>query len=201
MIELLNFVREKVEIAEEKEKRLLAETQLKLMREEIDKLRKHIVENKKCKCGTDAVTRIVKKDNANKGRPFYSCMKPMNESCGFFEWADEDIHDSDASQSFTNDTFNNNNRTNDRNSSNRSFHQQGNENSSDVKCKCGIDAVIRVTKKENANKGRPFYCCGLPMSFSCGFFEWADKDSGDGGGSDRRHDSGRKKRKTKKNKV
>lgn len=33
--------------------------------------------------------RIVQKDGPNKGRPFYSCPKSINESCKFFQWADE----------------------------------------------------------------------------------------------------------------
>eukprot|EP00795_Rhopilema_esculentum_P009199 gene9199-16873_t len=43
----------------------------------------------KCKCNMDAVSRTVSKDGPNKGRPFYSCSKPIGQSCGFFQWGDE----------------------------------------------------------------------------------------------------------------
>lgn len=35
-------------------------------------------------------SRTVNKEGPNKGRPFYSCPKPMDQSCGFFQWGDED---------------------------------------------------------------------------------------------------------------
>lgn len=35
--------------------------------------------------------RIVKKDGPNKGRSFYTCPKNINESCKFFQWADENV--------------------------------------------------------------------------------------------------------------
>ncbi|XP_071870527.1 topoisomerase 3-alpha isoform X1 [Bombus fervidus] len=43
----------------------------------------------KCHCNQNAIQRIVQKDGPNKGRPFYSCPKSINESCKFFQWADE----------------------------------------------------------------------------------------------------------------
>lgn len=46
--------------------------------------------NVNCNCDMEAVSRTVNKEGANKGRPFYSCKKPMQQSCGFFQWADED---------------------------------------------------------------------------------------------------------------
>ncbi|PAA69379.1 hypothetical protein BOX15_Mlig014717g2, partial [Macrostomum lignano] len=33
--------------------------------------------------------RTVQKDGPNKGRPFFGCAKPMNQSCNFFQWGDE----------------------------------------------------------------------------------------------------------------
>ena len=32
----------------------------------------------------------VHKEGANKGRQFYGCSKPRDQSCGFFQWADQD---------------------------------------------------------------------------------------------------------------
>ncbi|EDO40018.1 predicted protein, partial [Nematostella vectensis] len=43
-----------------------------------------------CNCRQPAVSRTVNKDGPNKGRPFYSCSKPIGQSCGFFKWADQD---------------------------------------------------------------------------------------------------------------
>ncbi len=42
-----------------------------------------------CKCGSIAVQRTVNKDGPNKGRAFYTCPKPREEQCGYFEWSDD----------------------------------------------------------------------------------------------------------------
>ena len=46
---------------------------------------------RKCKCGQAGVQRTSQKENANKGRVFWVCAKPMDagDRCDFFEWADE----------------------------------------------------------------------------------------------------------------
>lgn len=44
-----------------------------------------------CKCNQAAVTRTVQKDGPNKGRTFYTCGKPREQQCGFFQWADENV--------------------------------------------------------------------------------------------------------------
>ena len=41
-----------------------------------------------CNCGTEAVQRTVQKEGPNKGRQFFTCCKPRDDQCGFFEWAD-----------------------------------------------------------------------------------------------------------------
>ncbi|XP_077967820.1 DNA topoisomerase 3-alpha-like isoform X2 [Styela clava] len=41
-----------------------------------------------CRCGINAVQRTVLKDGPNKGRQFYTCEKPRDQQCGFFEWSD-----------------------------------------------------------------------------------------------------------------
>lgn len=41
-----------------------------------------------CNCGMEAVQRTVQKDGPNKGKQFFTCSKPREEQCGFFEWAD-----------------------------------------------------------------------------------------------------------------
>ena len=41
-----------------------------------------------CNCGNEAVQRTVQKEGPNKGRMFFTCSKPREDQCGFFEWAD-----------------------------------------------------------------------------------------------------------------
>ncbi|XP_071943827.1 DNA topoisomerase 3-alpha-like [Antedon mediterranea] len=41
-----------------------------------------------CKCNATAVTRTVQKEGDNQGRQFYTCSKPRESQCGFFEWVD-----------------------------------------------------------------------------------------------------------------
>lgn len=43
----------------------------------------------KCNCNQAATLRTVVKEGRNKGRQFYSCSKPIGQSCSFFKWADE----------------------------------------------------------------------------------------------------------------
>ncbi|KAM5174898.1 endonuclease 8-like 3 [Callospermophilus lateralis] len=40
--------------------------------------------------------------------------------------------------------------------------------------KHNLCCVLRVVRKDGANKGRQFYACPLPGERQCGFFEWAD---------------------------
>ncbi|XP_033096293.1 DNA topoisomerase 3-alpha-like [Anneissia japonica] len=42
-----------------------------------------------CRCNTTAITRTVQKEGANQGRQFYTCSKPRDSQCGFFQWTDE----------------------------------------------------------------------------------------------------------------
>lgn len=43
---------------------------------------------KNCVCGEPAVQREVMKEGQNKGRMFWTCGKPQDQQCGFFEWVD-----------------------------------------------------------------------------------------------------------------
>lgn len=51
--------------------------------------RRDITDPVKCSCKLDAVERTVKKQGPNNGRKFFTCSKPWDERCRFFEWADE----------------------------------------------------------------------------------------------------------------
>ena len=41
-----------------------------------------------CNCGEQAIVRKVHKEGLNTGREFYTCSKPRDQQCKFFEWAD-----------------------------------------------------------------------------------------------------------------
>ena len=42
-----------------------------------------------CKCEEEAVLRTVQKEGPNKGKQFYTCSKPREHQCQFFEWSDQ----------------------------------------------------------------------------------------------------------------
>ena len=42
-----------------------------------------------CYHGVQCSTRKVKKEGANYGRLFYTCLKGKGDSCGYFEWRDK----------------------------------------------------------------------------------------------------------------
>lgn len=41
-----------------------------------------------CRCSEPAASKTVQKEGANKGRVFFSCPRPRDAACNFFEWAD-----------------------------------------------------------------------------------------------------------------
>ncbi|GFO25569.1 DNA topoisomerase [Plakobranchus ocellatus] len=42
-----------------------------------------------CRCGIPAKSLTVQKQGPNTGRPFFACSKPREQSCNFFQWADQ----------------------------------------------------------------------------------------------------------------
>ncbi|XP_076756767.1 topoisomerase 3-alpha isoform X2 [Xylocopa sonorina] len=100
----------------------------------------------KCNCNETAVRRIVQKDGPNKGRPFYSCPKGMNESCKFFQWGDE--NDADTHNS----SF--------RERGKKTFRGKGNAQTTERKPRtntgkrkcgiCGVEGHTRKTCNQNA---------------------------------------------------
>lgn len=56
-------------------------------------------------------------------------------------------------------------------------HIGGGDNQNCVVCTCGQPATTLTVKKDGPNKGRPFYKCPNRDN-GCGFFLWADDDSG-----------------------
>ncbi|KAH9499590.1 DNA topoisomerase 3-alpha [Bulinus truncatus] len=54
-----------------------------------------------CKCGIPAKHLTVQKPGANTGRQFYGCSKPREQSCNFFQWADDNNSGHEASSSYS----------------------------------------------------------------------------------------------------
>jgi ERI1 exoribonuclease 2 len=52
------------------------------------------------------------------------------------------------------------------------------------RCRCGVQAKQRVTRRPGANHGRAFFGCGrwsITQKGGCGFMMWADEVKGGGG--------------------
>lgn len=102
----------------------------------------------KCNCNQLATTRIVKKDGPNKGRSFYTCPKNMNESCKFFQWADENV------EATCNNTFQENSKKRfkkDRSEQFQNLQKRPRVVTGKRKCGiCGIEGHTRRSCPENA---------------------------------------------------
>ena len=59
--------------------------------------------NAKCKCNTDAASRITQKEGPNKGRQFYTCGN--DRKCNYFEWADQFTPQPNTSHDFSQPRF------------------------------------------------------------------------------------------------
>ena len=105
-----------------------------------------------CRCGKSAKLLTVLKDSPNKGRNFYTCVKPKEQGCKFFEWADEIL--TNRKSSFIKTKSLDDNYT----------------------CQCGKSLKLLTVRKESPNKGRKFYSCNKYKE-GCGYFEWADEDT------------------------
>lgn len=124
-----------------------------------------------CKCNENAVQLTVRKEGPNTGRQFYKCPKPQGAGCDFFLWADA----SNSSTSAPPPTRDANNRQ-------PAFQSQQRDDNSETCCGCGEPAKILTVQKEGPNQGRQFYACAKPREAQCGFFQWADESSANGGG-------------------
>ena len=120
-----------------------------------------------CRCGDPAKQLTVQKEGPNKGRQFYGCQKPRDQSCGFFQWAD-DVSNNSTAHNYTVAP------TSDSLTESQAF---GDTSSSHglVVCRCVEPARLLTVQKEGANKGRQFYGCQKPRDQSCGFFQWTDE--------------------------
>ncbi|KAJ1977932.1 DNA topoisomerase 3-alpha [Dimargaris xerosporica] len=116
-----------------------------------------------CNCQMAAISRVTKKEGPNKDRTFYTCSKPMETRCDFFQWADAPSRSNDhvplsgaALNSF------------------QDLIHKANQATSRVQCSCGLLATAAVTQKAGPNQGRTYYkCCKTYQK--CTFFQWADE--------------------------
>ena len=105
----------------------------------------------------------------NTGRAFFTCSKPREQKCSFFQWVDQP-----SSLPIP-----------------PSSHLPANPfpppppagkppSPVSVICDCGESAALRTVSKEGSNQGRSFYCCPRPREQQCNFFLWADDASTNG---------------------
>ncbi|KAI0268849.1 DNA topoisomerase [Gloeopeniophorella convolvens] len=121
-----------------------------------------------CFCGKPAVDRTVKKEGANKGRPFRRCGQPAE--CDFFEWCDEPPPEARPAQSRPGQPSIPAKRPYAEHAAPKRY------------CQCELTAVLKTVSKEGANKGRQFWSCPSQAA-RCNFFEWDDGENGPGAGA------------------
>ncbi|TFY66681.1 hypothetical protein EVG20_g4408, partial [Dentipellis fragilis] len=128
-----------------------------------------------CDCGVSAKELTVTKDNANKGRPFFTCGN--DKKCNFFQWGDEPPPSvAQKGRSLT---------TPSAIPSKRPYpdHLAPQSASTEPKrCRCDLTAVLKMVNKEGANQNRKFWACPNSEQARCGFFEWEDNDAGPSSG-------------------
>ncbi|KAJ2140759.1 DNA topoisomerase 3-alpha [Coemansia sp. RSA 564] len=121
--------------------------------------------NPLCDCGILSVQRVTTRESANKGRPFYTCSKPQESRCNFFEWADQQPSASNGSTSMG--SF--------RSPSPSSFYAGSSSNTAlKPKCRCGLFAALKTKHGEGENHGRDYYQCTRSYQ-GCGFVCWKDE--------------------------
>ncbi|POY75102.1 DNA topoisomerase III [Rhodotorula taiwanensis] len=134
-----------------------------------------------CNCQEPAVERTVVKEGANKGRHFYGCAKPREESCGFFAWADEQGNGGGGPRAQTNGRGAPTVPQKRRAPTAPRHNFEDRDQNDEASCECGLKPALLTVSKEGPNQGRSFYKCSkISKSSQCGYFAWADEiDSGD----------------------
>lgn len=118
-----------------------------------------------CRCGEPAKQLHVKKEGPNLGRTFRCCAKNEDDGrCKFFAWDVDNA--SGAGKPADNGTT----------AGALTIGSGGPETAQASKqCRCGVDAVQRVQKKEGPNCGRSFQVCASGL---CKFFSWDEQTAG-----------------------
>ncbi|KAJ2963551.1 hypothetical protein NQZ79_g1432 [Umbelopsis isabellina] len=119
-------------------------------------------EGPNCDCNKPTVRRPVIKEGQNKGRMFFKCSMPANDStrCHYFAWEDELSTQTRQPAPPSKAPFG--------------------EATATPKCSCGESTIQRRATKEGPNKGRTFFKCAADFSqdgSGCGFFEFQDNPS------------------------
>nr|XP_019008510.1 DNA topoisomerase III [Kwoniella pini CBS 10737]OCF47291.1 DNA topoisomerase III [Kwoniella pini CBS 10737] len=128
---------------------------------------------KTCDCDLPAVSRTVQKaDSPHVGRQFWTCSKPQNEQCGYFEWANEGESISHPGNSAGQSAERGLPPSKRQRPSSRN-ETRGNDE--DVRCKCDLEAKLVTVNKEGPNKGKQFWACPNNPKASCKFFQWAEE--------------------------
>lgn len=153
----------------------------------------------KCRCGSLAVLRTVKKPGRNNGRKFYTCDRTPGQQCGFFQWDNQPTNEigglrnaiatsANGKVPITHAHANKSRLERDQSEEVRGQNSSLNLHSNQtvnarrdvvnlVKCSCNLDATERTVKKQGPNNGRKFFTCSKPWDERCRFFEWADEPS------------------------
>lgn len=109
-----------------------------------------------CHCGQSAQLLTVRKEGANKGRPFYRCGGAGQ--CDMFLWESGDIDAGNVAVLAPSGDVDVVDRA----------------DSQEVRCNCHQPATLRTVSKAGSNTGRQFYGCPKPIGQGCKFFQWAD---------------------------
>ncbi|CAN8063132.1 unnamed protein product [Agarophyton chilense] len=138
----------------------------------------------KCRCGSVAARRTVRKEGRNKGKIFFACQKPVGQQCGFFEWDNHPDHPNQG-QSQNPQHGNHQKVSVQQNPRTIIVGPAGGEVQAEEipfvvpggppGCQCDLPAVEYTVKKQGPNRGRKFFVCQLPREKKCRFFQWADE--------------------------
>lgn len=143
----------------------------------------------------------MRREGANKGRPFWTCSKGQDEGCGFFvsqtrpvangyrtdevrlikEWADGDENVAPAPRRTTSAAqvcpnvswlvVKPNEFTSRQNRPAPPRRPPSRADDEGPQCSCGMPAVQRTVQKAGPNQGKTFHTCSKPQGEQCGFFE------------------------------
>lgn len=106
----------------------------------------------KCRCSQEAVRLVVKKEGPTCGKAFFKCPRPQDQKpCRFFEWEEVPIQGPEP----------------------QAEGAAKAPEASGSKCRCGLEAMRLVVKKEGPNCGKAFLKCARPAAEErCSFFAW-----------------------------
>ncbi|KAK4046311.1 DNA topoisomerase [Microbotryomycetes sp. JL221] len=130
-----------------------------------------------CNCGQESIEKTVtSNDKGNKGRIFFTCSKGRQEGCGFFQWNDQMLNESNKRKA--------NEPVQQQRPAQRprqqhqapSYQDVDQDEDNALRCNCDLTPVQVTTTKEGPNQGRIFLRCpNSSISSRCKFFKWLDE--------------------------